>query len=538
MQAINFNKTGSLTYNQPVIAYGSSFTIDVWLKLNSLTQTNHATLFMRGTATNANGVHIYNNTLGFRRATTNDLGGELEPISNLEINKWYRLTFVFASQSMKYYRDGKLINTVAFSGSFTTTSAISFGDWSGDYGTQLDGAIHDFKFYNRSLNDTELEKLFKSTSYHTPFSDSLVLQLKFNGESNYEGMNLYGSVTEDIFTEYYINKTLILHDGEYKKYDNVNEVAMTLESGNIFSLPLSKDLLKIEEKSGHQKFLFLDNNKVKLKKTVTYVLDNALKENELNTTVISANLSNVANAYDGNTTTLATSTYSKVAKIIGFYSEIPLELKKINLSFSGSWVKTYYIEASDDNVTWNNLITKSVTLNGSTNVDNAEVVTNITTKYKYFRVRFLGDGDFTLNIKEISFNCETTVIDWETLDISNITLSLLEEKGMDSINIVNESDLQNFESYNFQLFCLAESEVVPTILKYYKKSHWVEEVSFIENGMDSLSPLLDRRIETLEPIPMTDKSEILQVDEVGKVFSKTIDLKKYLDIRSMKVEVK
>lgn len=61
---------------------------------------------------------------------------------------------------------------------------------------------------------------------------------------------------------------------------------------------------------------------------------------------------------------------------------------------------------------------------------------------------------------------------------------------------------------------------------------------FLDSGMDSLSPLLDRRVETLEPLPMTDKSEILIGNETGKVFSKTLDLKKYIDIRNMKVEVK
>ncbi|MEC1179202.1 discoidin domain-containing protein [Metasolibacillus meyeri] len=75
-------------------------------------------------------------------------------------------------------------------------------------------------------------------------------------------------------------------------------------------------------------------------------------------------------------------------------------------------------------------------------------------------------------------------------------------------------------------------------------SHWktVSDIlpksnQFLENGM-YLSPLLDRNVTELEPITMEDKSEILDVDEIGKVFSKTIDLKKYFDIRSMKVEVK
>lgn len=62
---------------------------------------------------------------------------------------------------------------------------------------------------------------------------------------------------------------------------------------------------------------------------------------------------------------------------------------------------------------------------------------------------------------------------------------------------------------------------------------------FQEEGMDELTPLLDRQVTELEPISMEDKTNILFTNgEVGKVFSKTIDLNKYFDIRSIKIEVK
>jgi len=76
------------------------------------------------------------------------------------------------------------------------------------------------------------------------------------------------------------------------------------------------------------------------------------------------------------------------------------------------------------------------------------------------------------------------------------------------------------------------------------KAHW-ENVSnnlptstqFIEKGMDNLSSI-NRKVTTLEPISMSDKSEILGVGEIGKVFSKTVDLKKFFGIRSIRTEVK
>ncbi|NOG27208.1 discoidin domain-containing protein [Lysinibacillus fusiformis] len=60
---------------------------------------------------------------------------------------------------------------------------------------------------------------------------------------------------------------------------------------------------------------------------------------------------------------------------------------------------------------------------------------------------------------------------------------------------------------------------------------------FLEKGM-YLSPLLDRRVEKLEPIALTQRNDILDIGEHRKIFSETIDLKKYIDIRSIRVEVK
>lgn len=60
---------------------------------------------------------------------------------------------------------------------------------------------------------------------------------------------------------------------------------------------------------------------------------------------------------------------------------------------------------------------------------------------------------------------------------------------------------------------------------------------FLEKGMNNLSPL-DRKVTQLEPIPMTQRNDILSSGEVGKVFSKEIDLKKYFDIRRTRTEVR
>jgi len=64
-----------------------------------------------------------------------------------------------------------------------------------------------------------------------------------------------------------------------------------------------------------------------------------------------------------------------------------------------------------------------------------------------------------------------------------------------------------------------------------------EKNLFLEKGM-YLTPVFDRIVETLDTVEMTDISANLAVGEVGKLFSKTIDLMKCFDIRNIKVEVK
>lgn len=62
---------------------------------------------------------------------------------------------------------------------------------------------------------------------------------------------------------------------------------------------------------------------------------------------------------------------------------------------------------------------------------------------------------------------------------------------------------------------------------------------FLEEGMDELSPLLNRKITDLSPTPMEDKtSTLLGSGATGKAFSKKIDLKKLIDLRSIRTEVK
>lgn len=117
---------------------------------------------------------------------------------------------------------------------------------------------------------------------------------------------------------------------------------------------------------------------------------------------------------------------------------------------------------------------------------------------------------------------------------SNLPSGVKSYDGTQSVSPFNKSLILHDGEYKSR-----EEETMAT------PAHWQTvstslptSTQFIEQGMDNLSPLLDRKVTELEPMPMTDKSEILGEGEVGKVFSKTIDLKKYFDIRSIRGEMK
>ncbi|MFJ7918115.1 hypothetical protein ACIQY2_25550, partial [Lysinibacillus sp. NPDC096396] len=63
-------------------------------------------------------------------------------------------------------------------------------------------------------------------------------------------------------------------------------------------------------------------------------------------------------------------------------------------------------------------------------------------------------------------------------------------------------------------------DVKPAIIPHWStvSTTLPNQNQFLSDGMDSLFPLFNRKVAELEPMAMSDKSEILDVDEIGKVF--------------------
>lgn len=129
---------------------------------------------------------------------------------------------------------------------------------------------------------------------------------------------------------------------------------------------------------------------------------------------------------------------------------------------------------------------------------------------------------------------------WDVLDSQNNQSFTLNETKEYEINT-----LKSYKKYRLYITSMNNmSRVAVSELKIFEmqtKAMWYtisndipDSIKFLEEGMN-LS-LLDRRVETLEPQKMLNKSDILFTNgEEGKVFSKTIDLGKYIDIRKIEV---
>jgi hypothetical protein len=96
-----------------------------------------------------------------------------------------------------------------------------------------------------------------------------------------------------------------------------------------------------------------------------------------------------------------------------------------------------------------------------------------------------------------------------------------------------KGEIDSFETYNKVLTIDEIFEIGNKVVTVVSEE--APTVPQFISAMDSLD-ILTREVTSLE-LPMANKSEILDANDEGKVFGKTIDLKKYMDIRTINVEV-
>ncbi|UPW81590.1 discoidin domain-containing protein [Lysinibacillus sp. Ag94] len=278
---------------------------------------------------------------------------------------------------------------------------------------------------------------------------------RFNIKSNF-GHTSYSGLNEIVygFIKIPINKTLILHDGEYKKFN-----------GYIPAIPPS----------------------VSSKTIIPAMTSNTSPSGKA---FSNKNPESAFRLFDGNYSSAYPMSYRQQDAIIGYNFMKEVKIVKYGLICAKYYgLSAWKFEGSSDGVNWTTLDSQT----GQSWNEGGEKIYTITSSNYYERYR------------------------------------------------INFSKTQNFESTSFYELKMYEYiEEIPSIPYYWStvSSTLPNSTEFLEKGMNNLSPLFDRTITQLEPIPMTQRNDTLVSGEVGKVFSKTLDLKKYFDIRTIRTEMR
>jgi len=95
-----------------------------------------------------------------------DTAGWQASSGNASDNKWHHTAFVYNDTKISMYLDGSRV----FSGTASAPSASTFAAFGavqdGNLDAYFNGEMDEIRFYNRSLNDTEITNLYNLGSYH------------------------------------------------------------------------------------------------------------------------------------------------------------------------------------------------------------------------------------------------------------------------------------------------------------------------------------------------------------------------------------
>lgn len=328
---------------------------------------------------------------------------------------------------------------------FWATSGV-YSDSGGASGAELN-----IYKYNNELQTYQLFKTVPTTATEDWY---VVCDLLTRGTYKIQAKGNYVQFNEFYFESIVENKTFILHDSEYKKYNAYIPSVPPSASTNTSIPAMTSNITPYGE-------AFSKNHP-----------ESAYK------------------LFDGNTSTNFPVDYRQTDGIIGYNFKKKVKIVKYGIICAKYYgLNTWDFEGSNDGVNWTKLNSQT----GQSWNEGGEKIYEISSPDYYEMYR--------INFTKVTNNERT-----------------------------NFSELKMYEYI----------DGAPSIPAYWSTiSNTIpNSTQFLDKGMDNLSPLLDRKVTNLEPLPMSNKSELLQTGEVGKVFSKTLDLKKYFDIRSIRTEVK
>jgi hypothetical protein len=84
--------------------------------------------------------------------------------AGLQANVWQHVAVVYDGASIRFYRDGVLVSTVAAGGRlYPATSDLFIGIYESATSSQFSGSLDELRIYDRGLTDSEIKKLYSLT---------------------------------------------------------------------------------------------------------------------------------------------------------------------------------------------------------------------------------------------------------------------------------------------------------------------------------------------------------------------------------------
>ncbi|OXS65744.1 hypothetical protein B1B04_24875 [Lysinibacillus sp. KCTC 33748] len=492
---------GTINYD---VSTPSVNTIEFWLKLKS-NFNKTMKLFYNGTLSEM--MIDARGSIGVRHAVNNygNPGSIVYGNILLEKDKSNHIAITIGNSGCRIYINGELsLSTTSISSYSRSFKMISF--------TEKDGVILEFpKFWSRELSKAEILESYEKKRVLISNIDGLIMYDLFADTGSINEVSNIPTTSSNITyhskkTILYITKSLILHDGKYKKIER-KEISSVFYNGTSSYMRTTKV------------------HKYNLVTLETWVRPHAITSTHQDI------MSNVETG--GHSIGLLNGKPYSRFYLNGAYrycygSELPLnQWAHIATTFDGNTILFYINGVKVGELKYSGAV-------GSTSaIFSLGANPAVTSGYiEYFKGEIKDSRIWNVARTE--------------LQISTNMYQLSEKDSM-SDNLVAWYP----QDETFGTVCIDKSKYASdgtysqaTILTEYspKKTLTVSSIlptsnQFLEQGMDNLSPLFDREVTELEPITMTDKNEVLN-SEIGKVFSKTIDLKKYFDIRSIRTEVR
>lgn len=209
--SINLTNAG-IEASIPTLPFnGSSRTISLWAKLNTLQSYNHT--FSYG------GIFTGLGFAGSFNETAVDFFGYSDDFNLLSANAvstWYHFVYTYDGVNVKVYKNGTLLGSVPKNLNTAVYDVFSLGR-ALDYSSTFNGAIDDLKIYNYALSQAEVTSLFTNNTllsqnfsqnnlqvalYPNPVNDILNIQIEKDIQSieiyNIQGQKVMSSNQKQI----------------------------------------------------------------------------------------------------------------------------------------------------------------------------------------------------------------------------------------------------------------------------------------------------------------------------------------------------